>query len=308
MFDYSNKIAFTIDMDDWYHTPLVSGADFSRFITVDEFFASWKERFDYVTEPTLMLLNLLKKFDVKATFFIIADMVDRYPEVMKKLKETNHEIAHHSLHHTIPINTKTKEMTQSKEDWEKELIRAKNILESYFDRKIIGYRAPGAYFADWMVPILIKNGFEYDSSLVSNSIYNKSNRDLSEFPKIPFYLNEKFEVLEDKENSILEIPWVSFKMGNYYLPGGGAYFFRLFGVNYFIKMFQQHLQFGDGVFYIHSLDLSDEKFPMSNFRHRPFYWINKGKPTLNKLIKFINKYQSSFCSCGELISKRIFNN
>ena len=36
MFDYSNKIAFTIDMDDWYHTPLVSGADFSRFITVDE--------------------------------------------------------------------------------------------------------------------------------------------------------------------------------------------------------------------------------------------------------------------------------
>lgn len=295
-----NKIAFSVDLDDWYHTPLVAGANFSHYPTVNAFFGAWKERYDYVTEPSFRLLNLLEKYRIKATFFVIADMVERYPELMRRLKESDHEIAHHSLHHTIPFNTKTKEQVQTQKEWEAELLKARDILESYFERPIKGFRAPGAYFADWMVPILIKHGFEYDSSMVSNSVYNKSNRDLSEFPKTPFFLNAQFEVSRGPEDSLLEIPWVSRKIGSYYLPGGGAFFFRLFGARYFINMFNQHLKQGNGVFYIHSLDLSNESFPLSNFRHRPFYWINKGDKCISQLEIFVEAFGDRFCTCSQL--------
>ena len=296
-----NRIAFSVDLDDWYHTPLVAGADFSHYPTVNAFFEAWKERYDYVTEPSFRLLDLLDKYQVKATFFVIADMVDRYPELMKRLKESGHEIAHHSLHHTIPFNTRTKEQVQTQQEWEVELLKAREILESYFERPIKGFRAPGAYFADWMVPILIKHGFEYDSSVVSNSVYNKSNRDLSHFPKTPFYLDAQFKVSRSPEDALLEIPWVGRKIGPYYLPGGGAFFFRLFGARYFTNMFRQHLKLGDGVFYIHSLDLSNETFPLSNFRNRPFYWINKGDKTLRNLEKLIKKLPGNFVPCEGLI-------
>ena len=298
-----NRIAFSVDLDDWYHTPLVAGADFSHYKNVNEFFDNWKERYDYVTEPSKRLLELLDKYNVKGTFFVIADEVERYPELMKLLKNSGHEIAHHSLHHTIPFNTKTKQKVQTEEEWEAEFVEAKSILENYFERPMEGFRAPGAYFADWMVPIMIRNGIKYDSSVVSNSVYNKSNRDLSEFPRVPFYLDANFNESTSPTNSLFEIPWVSRKVGKYTLPGGGAFFFRLFGARYFIKMYEQHLALGDGVFYIHSLDLSNEKFPLSNFSNRPFYWINKGDKTLRNLERLIKRYQHQFCTCAELMPK-----
>lgn len=298
-----NKIAFSIDLDDWYHTPLVSGADFSPYETVNDFFDDWTDRYDYITEPTHRLLDLLDEFNVIGTFFIIADQVERYPEIMKRLKSSNHEIAHHSLHHTIPYDTKTKELTQSISKWTQELLEARRILSDYFERPIIGYRAPGAYFAGWMVPILIEHGFTYDSSVVSNSIYNKSDRDLSHFPKVPFFLNADFEESKDSQNSLLEIPWVSRKVGSWYLPGGGAFFFRLLGYRYFKKMFDYHLKSGDGVFYLHSLDLSNETIPMNNFRNRPFYWINKGDKTIKNLRKMMETFSHHFCTCAEISNR-----
>lgn len=299
----TNKLAFSVDLDDWYHTPLISGADFSPYATVEDFFNDWTGRFDYVTEPSMVLLDLLDEFDIHATFFVIADEVDRYPELMQRLKLSRHEIAHHSLHHTVPFNTKTKKQTQSNEAWEHEFVKAQRILNTYFELEVKGYRAPGAYFADWMVPILLKHGIQYDSSVVSNSVYNKSNRQLSHFPKSPFWMNAQFELAEKQENALLEIPWVSRKVGRYYLPGGGAFFFRLFGYTYFKKMFNHHLQQGDGVFYIHSLDLSNETFPLSNFKNRPFYWVNKGDKTISNLRKLLAQFKDQFCTCNEILMR-----
>jgi peptidoglycan/xylan/chitin deacetylase (PgdA/CDA1 family) len=48
---------------------------------------------------TLDLLKILKDNDVKATFFELGQMVDRYPEVSKKVHEEGHEIASHSYSH-----------------------------------------------------------------------------------------------------------------------------------------------------------------------------------------------------------------
>lgn len=48
---------------------------------------------------TPKLLDLLKKEDIKATFFVVAQFAKENPDIIKRMKEENHQIALHSLNH-----------------------------------------------------------------------------------------------------------------------------------------------------------------------------------------------------------------
>ena len=144
-----NKIALSVDLDDLQHVRN-SFRDLNYNYRNDELL---KGRYDYITEPTKRLLKYFKEFNIHATFFIIADMVDMYPELVAILKDSDHEIAHHSLSHFVPLQRENKNIKQSPEDWEKDLVEAKVVIENAFEKEVIGYRAPSAYFADWMIAI-----------------------------------------------------------------------------------------------------------------------------------------------------------
>ncbi len=46
-----------------------------------------------------LILETLKKNNVKVTFFMVGDWVEKYPDVVKKISEAGHEIANHSNTH-----------------------------------------------------------------------------------------------------------------------------------------------------------------------------------------------------------------
>ncbi len=48
---------------------------------------------------SLQILNTLKKYDIKATFFMLGSMVDTYPDVVKKIHDAGHEIGNHTYDH-----------------------------------------------------------------------------------------------------------------------------------------------------------------------------------------------------------------
>lgn len=48
---------------------------------------------------TVSILNLLEKYDAKATFFMLGNRVDFYPETAKKVAEQGHEIGNHTWDH-----------------------------------------------------------------------------------------------------------------------------------------------------------------------------------------------------------------
>lgn len=50
-------------------------------------------------EDTQQLIDILGKYDVKATFFVVGDWVDKYPESVKALADAGHEVMNHSNHH-----------------------------------------------------------------------------------------------------------------------------------------------------------------------------------------------------------------
>lgn len=50
-------------------------------------------------EITTQILDILKEYDVKATFFSLGEYIDRNPEITKRAYEEGHEIASHSYTH-----------------------------------------------------------------------------------------------------------------------------------------------------------------------------------------------------------------
>jgi len=52
---------------------------------------------------------MLDEFDVNATFFVVADVVEHYPGLVESIAERGHESGSHGLHHACKIDPKTKE-------------------------------------------------------------------------------------------------------------------------------------------------------------------------------------------------------
>ncbi len=54
---------------------------------------------DSLSEETLGLLKLLKKFNIKATFFIEGKRIEGRENILKKIKKDKHEIGNHTFSH-----------------------------------------------------------------------------------------------------------------------------------------------------------------------------------------------------------------
>ena len=60
-------------------------------------------------DDTQTLIDILAKYDVKATFFLVGQWVDKYPDKVKLLYDSGHEIMNHSnTHPKFTLLSKTK--------------------------------------------------------------------------------------------------------------------------------------------------------------------------------------------------------
>lgn len=50
-------------------------------------------------EDTQTLIDIFYKYNIKATFFVVGDWVDRFPESVKALHDADHEVMNHSDSH-----------------------------------------------------------------------------------------------------------------------------------------------------------------------------------------------------------------
>lgn len=86
-------------------------------------------------EQTHTLLNILKDKDVKATFFLVGDWVDKYPDDVKDIAAAGHDIGNHSNTHP--------HMTQlSAEGQKKELKACNDKIKAITGNNTILFRPP----------------------------------------------------------------------------------------------------------------------------------------------------------------------
>ena len=50
-------------------------------------------------EPTTLILDALKEYDSHATFFVLGNRVQYYPEIIQRMLEEGNEVGNHSWNH-----------------------------------------------------------------------------------------------------------------------------------------------------------------------------------------------------------------
>ena len=63
-------------------------------------------------EDTQTLIDILAEYDVKTTFFVVGEWVDKYPESVKALHDAGHEIMNHSKDHAHYNSLSTEEIIE----------------------------------------------------------------------------------------------------------------------------------------------------------------------------------------------------
>ena len=298
----SNKIAISIDVEDWFHGPSITGSDFSFYSSIDDFFANWDKtkNYDYLTKPLENILQIFEEHQIKATFFIVADVVDIFPGIVESIVKKGHEIGCHSLHHKICLNTKDKSPFVSVGEFEENTGLAKEKLEKIYGKEILGYRAPGAYIGDWMMQSLVKLGFKYDSSIAANSLYNKTNFSTKNISSYPYWYN-------NDNVKIFEIPWPYFSFLKFRFPTGGGPFFRIFPLWYSKLGLKSSLKRGDTMYYWHPYDISEKSFPKlaSKNSRRKFMFNKTTKDGEAKVKNLLKSFEGKWVTCEEIYLKNL---
>ena len=52
-----------------------------------------------IPECTPQVLDILSRYGVKATFFMVAENAERYPELLARVREEGHQVGNHTCHH-----------------------------------------------------------------------------------------------------------------------------------------------------------------------------------------------------------------
>jgi len=84
---------------------------------------------------TPFLVNLLGKFNIKATFFIIGNQAKKHPELVKLIINNGHKIGNHSFSHPSGYSTKNNKYLQDVE-------QAKKYIDSDIFRPPYGKITP----------------------------------------------------------------------------------------------------------------------------------------------------------------------
>jgi len=214
----------------------------------------------------------LRKYNAKATFFVLGWIAERCPELVRKISQEGNEIASHGYSHELVYN-------QTQSQFEEDLLRSKRTLEGIIGKEVLGYRASNFSITQesiWAIDILKKCGFKYDSSI---------------FP-ISFHDRYGFKGADSKpfvfDNGLIEVPLSTVKMFNLRLPLAGGGYFRLLPYSYFQYFFKKLNKNGKGfVFFLHPWEL-DFKQPRVNiplrYRFRHYNNLDKTEIKLRRLL------------------------
>jgi polysaccharide deacetylase family protein (PEP-CTERM system associated) len=192
--------AMTVDVEDYFQV---------------QAFAHRIDRKDWDAFPRRVELNtnrILDQFDaaaVKATFFCLGWVANRFPALIRRIVEDGHELASHGWDHT-------RVDAQHPEAFRADIRRTRALLEDTGGMRVSGYRA--ATFSIgmrdlWAFPILRQEGYHYSSSInpIRHDLYG-----MQDAPRVPF---------RPDVGGVMEIPMTTVRlMGRNWPCSGGGYF------------------------------------------------------------------------------------
>jgi polysaccharide deacetylase family protein (PEP-CTERM system associated) len=267
---YDNRHAFTVDVEEWFQVGAYENV-------IDESdWCSLESRIDYQVS---LLLDLLNKHSVKATFFSLGYVAQNTPAVIKKIATEGHEIACHGLDHK-------RLFTLDIDEFKRSTLDAKTRLEDIIGIGVMGYRAPSFSLTKnvwWVYGELEQMGFKYSSSIypVKHDHYG-----MREAPRTPFK--------PYADASIIEIPMtVATKFGRA-LPASGGGYFRLMPYGVAKRLFNMALKQNNvpGIFYTHPWEYDPEQPRVKGASYKSSFRHHVGQKHMEvKVSRFLSDFE-----------------
>jgi polysaccharide deacetylase family protein (PEP-CTERM system associated) len=231
------KNAMTVDVEDYFQV-----SAFESHIAKNQ----WDTLPHRVDRNTHRVLDIFEKQGVKATFFTLGWVAERYPELVKRIVANGHELACHGYEH-IRVTQQTPEQFRA------DITKTKKILEELGSCEVKGYRAASYSICKenlWALDILQEEGFKY-----SSSIYPVKH-DLYGIPDAPRFMYEPI-----KNSNFKEIPITTLRFGEKNIPCGGGGFFRFYPYVFSKWAFNRvnNKENQAGLFYFHPWEIDPEQ-------------------------------------------------
>lgn len=187
--------ALTIDLEDWPQSVLNPNIGIT----------------DCVVRDTERMLALLSRFGVRATFFALGKVCERFPHLLPAVASAGHEIATHGYGHELLYG-----LTPGQ--FRGDLQRSMDLIESQVGRRPLGYRAPAFSVSRetmWAGPIMAELGIRYSSSVfpIAGRRYG-----IPDAPRFPYRWGTC---------DLIEFPMTTVRRLRRNLPVAGGGYFRL---------------------------------------------------------------------------------
>jgi polysaccharide deacetylase family protein (PEP-CTERM system associated) len=228
--------ALTIDVEDWYHPELVRGhVDLTKVE-------------DRVSESVPIILDLLKKHGVKATFFVLGEVARRFPEIVRQIDREGHELGCHGMSHRTLGDL-------GEEGFRKELQDFQDLMREILgDVEIKGFRAPTFSLnldTKWALPLLRAFGYSYDSSIFPTRIFLNRLYGIKNAPRFPYRISFDDPGKEDPNSELWEFPAALMEIGGYRVPASGGIYLRVLPYLVFRESLKRISKEGPFFIYLH---------------------------------------------------------
>ena len=272
-----------IDFEDWYHPELVQ-----KYVK------------DKKHEPRMFkgidkILDMLRKNDTLATFFVVGELLESNPEIFDKIIKNDHEIAFHTMYHT-KIDS-----PDFKQSFHKEIAKFSDLT----NKKSKGFRAPTFSLnetSSWIIDSLSKFDYVYDSSVVpaKTDLYGLPNAQSK-----PYRISSNSLEKDTVDGKLIEFPLLVTKFLGKKIPAAGGFYLRSLPMRVIknaIKNYEK--QRIPASFYIHSWELTPEYMPKIELPYKEnfvtYHNINKAYGRMSELLK-----EFEFTSFSNYISQGI---
>jgi polysaccharide deacetylase family protein (PEP-CTERM system associated) len=197
--------ALTVDVEDYFHVTA-----FESQVPRHQ----WDDYPSRVVPSTQRVLRLLARHQVRATFFVLGWVGERYPQLVRDIASAGHEIGCHSYWHRLIY-----QMTP--EQFRQDVRQGKAAIEDACGAEVVAYRAPTWSVTRrslWALEILHQEGFRYDSSIFP--IYH-DRYGIPEADSFP-------HAIRVGSGHLWEFPPSVIRLFNLNLPVSGGGYFRLY--------------------------------------------------------------------------------
>lgn len=241
-----------------------------------------------VIDNTRRLLDLFAEFNTRATFFILGEVAETYPELIREIASRGHELGIHGYSHARYTRLSRAEVRD-------EITRAKKLVEDAGGVEVLGHRAP-EFSVDqsnlWVLDELLSAGIEYDSSIFPARSgrygWEGFNKDI-----------DWFEL--ENGRKIIEAPMSTVRYLGREVPACGGGYLRAFPYAFTRQAFHTIGQSRPVNLYLHPYEIDPppfQDFYMEKVRRSSTkskmklkgYWFNR-KSVVPKLRKLLESYR-----------------